>query len=93
MSYIKIKNKKGTSDNKPPKGNTSWLEFWENQKGKKAIICEIKGCPKLGDVGGHVIKSGSGGKEYILPLCSKHNNAADSEEFEAWDGDLVPVND
>ena len=44
MAYIKIKNKKGTSGNPPPSGYSSWLDFWEKKKGKKATICEAKSC-------------------------------------------------
>lgn len=41
MSYIDIKNKKGTADQTPPSGYLSWLDFWEKKKGKKADRCEV----------------------------------------------------
>ena len=91
MSYIKVKNKNGTADKNPPAGYTSWLKFWENKKGKKATTCEALSCNGNADVGGHVIKSGEGGKEYILPICYNHNNKPDKEEYQAWENDLVPV--
>ena len=91
MSYIKVKNKKGTGDNSPPPGYSSWLDFWEKKKGKNADTCEVRGCSGAPDLGGHVIKSGQGPKEYIVPLCYSCNNKPDNEEFEAWEGDLVPV--
>ncbi len=91
MSYIKVKNKKGTADNTPPTGYTSWLDFWENKKSKKATTCEVLSCNGNADVGGHVIKSGEGGKEYILPICYSDNNKPDNEEYQAWENDLVPV--
>ena len=91
MSYIDVKNKKGTADNNPTAGYTSWLDFWEKKKGKKATKCEAMSCSGNPDVGGHVIKSGEGGKEYILPLCSSHNNKPEDEVFKAWENDLVPV--
>ena len=91
MSYIKIKNKKGTSEKTPPYGYDSWLDFWEKKKGQKATICEVRGCSNSPDVGGHVIKSGEGSKEYILPMCYSCNNKPDDEEFEAWESDLVSV--
>lgn len=91
MSYIKVKNKKGTADKEPPSGYTSWLDFWEKEKGKKATDCEVLGCKKNPDVGGHVIKSGEGSKEYILPMCYSCNNKSDDEIFEAWENDLVSV--
>lgn len=91
MAYINVKNKKGTSNNNPPVGFSSWLDFWETKKGKKATICEVKHCNGNPDVGGHVIKAGQGSKEYILPLCYSHNNKPETETFEAWESDLVPV--
>jgi len=91
MSYIKVKNKNGTADKNPPAGYTSWLDFWEKKKGKKATTCEALSCDRNADVGGHIIKSGEGGKEYILPICYSHNNKPDNEEYQAWENDLVPV--
>ncbi len=35
MALVKVKNKKGTGDKTPPTGYTSWLDFWEEKKGKK----------------------------------------------------------
>jgi hypothetical protein len=91
LSYINVKNKKGTANKYPPAGYSSWLDFWEKKKGKKADICEVKGCNGDPDLGGHVIKSGEGGKEYILPLCHSCNNKPESEVFQAWENDLVSV--
>ncbi|MCU0359746.1 MAG: hypothetical protein MUF75_03350 [Bacteroidia bacterium] len=91
MSFIKVKNKKGTSDKTPPSGYSSWLDFWEKKKGTKATRCEALSCSGKPDVGGHVIKDGEGGKEYILPLCFSHNNKSESETYEAWDADLIAV--
>jgi len=91
MGYLDVKNKKGTSGNTPPSGYSSWLDFWEKKKGKKATICEAKSCQEKPDVGGHVIKAGQGGKEYILPICHSHNNMSESEIYSAWESDLVPV--
>ena len=91
MAYIDVRNKKGTADNDPPAGYTSWLAFWEKKKGKKANQCEVLNCGGKPDVGGHLIKVGEGGKEYILPMCYGCNNKPESETFKAWDSDLVPV--
>ena len=91
MSFIDVKNKKGTSGKIPPDGYKSWLEFWEGKKGKKATTCEVLHCSGSPQVGGHVIKSGEGGKEYILPMCSSCNNKPEHEIFKAWESDLVPV--
>lgn len=91
MKYIDVKNKKGTSTNSPPSGYSSWLDFWEKKADKKATRCEAQSCNGKPDVGGHVIKSGEGPKEYIVPLCYAHNNKSETEVFKAWESDLVPV--
>jgi len=91
MGYIDIKNKTGTGDKNPPSGYSSWLDFWEKEKDKKADVCEVKGCNSGPDLGGHVIKAGEGSKEYILPMCYGCNNKPDDEVFQAWESDLVPV--
>ncbi len=91
MNFIEVKNKIGTADKTPPSGFDSWLDFWEKNKRKKATRCEALFCSGKPDVGGHVIKAGEGGKEYILPLCYHHNNGYEDEAFLAWDGDLLPL--
>ncbi len=91
MGFIKVKNKKGTEDKRPPTEYSSWLDFWEKKKGKTAKVCEVKLCEESSDVGGHVIKDGEGGKEYILPICYSCNNKPDDEIFEAWESDLISV--
>lgn len=91
MSFINIKNKKGTAGKTPPADYSSWLDFWEKKKRKKANQCEVMLCKSSPDLGGHVIKAGEGNKEYILPLCSACNNKPEDEVFKAWDSDLVPV--
>ena len=91
MSFIDVKNKKGTAEKDPPSGYDSWLDFWEKKKGKKADTCEVLNCNGNPDVGGHVIKSGDGSKEYILPMCYSCNNKPDDEVFKAWENDLVSV--
>ena len=91
MAFVEVKNKKGTGINLPPAGYTSWLDFWEKKKGKKATQCEVLSCSGGPDVGGHVIKAGEGPKEYILPMCYNCNNKPEAEVFKAWDTDLIPV--
>ncbi|MEW5825815.1 MAG: hypothetical protein AB1778_03205 [Candidatus Bipolaricaulota bacterium] len=91
MAFVDVKNKKGTGSNPAPSGYTSWLDFWERKRGKKATKCEVLGCSAGADVGGHVIKAGEGPKEYILPMCTGCNNKGESEVLKAWDTDLVPV--
>jgi hypothetical protein len=91
MAWINVKNKKGTGGNVAPPGYSSWLDFWEKKKGKKAPKCEVQNCSGGANLGGHVIKAGEGPKEYILPMCYNCNNKPDNEVFQAWDSDLVPV--
>lgn len=31
MSFVDVRNKKGTSDKVPPSGYSSWLAFWEKR--------------------------------------------------------------
>ena len=68
MAFVDVKNKKGTAHKNPPPGYTSWLDFWEKKKGKKATQSEVTLCKGSPDIGGHVIKVGEGSKEYILPM-------------------------
>ena len=91
MAFIDVRNKRGTADKVPPAGYVSWLDFWEKKKGRKANQCEVMFCKGPPDVGGHVIKSGEGNKEYILPMCHSCNNKPEDETFKAWKTDLVPV--
>ena len=91
MSFIEVKNKKGTSNKTPSIGYESWLDFWVKKKGKKATRCEVMLCKGNPDLGGHVIKAGKGGREYILPMCFSCNNKPEDEVFQAWDSDLVLV--
>lgn len=91
MPFIEVKNKNNTSNKIPPSGYSSWLDFWEKSKGKNASKCEVLACKGKADVGGHVIKTGEGNKEYILPLCYTCNNQSDETTFTVWDADLVSV--
>ena len=92
MSFIEVRNKKGTSNHNTPYGYTSWLDFWEKKQGKKASSCEVLHCNGKAEVGGHVYKVRESSKEYILPMCYDCNNKPDGETFKAWESDLVPVN-
>ena len=91
MASIKVKNKNKTANKTPPSPHKSWLEFWESEKKKKAKSCHALPCSGRADVGGHVIKSGEGAKEYILPLCHACNNRPDGEEFQASEDNLASV--
>jgi hypothetical protein len=89
--FADVKNKRGTAHRIPPPGYTSWLDFWEKTKNTKADNCEVVSCIKKAQLGGHVIKVGEGGKEYILPMCYQCNNKPENEVFKAWQLNLVPV--
>ena len=54
MTYVK--NASGTSRwTKPTTGESSWLEYWEKQTGKKATRCGATDCHSMGTlVGAHV---------------------------------------
>lgn len=56
MTYVK--NAGGTSRwTKPTTGESSWLEYWEKQTGKKATRCGATDCHSTGTlVGAHVQK-------------------------------------
>lgn len=91
MAYVK--NLKGTSDNILPKDVKSWTEFWEKKKGYKLPKCGVLGCNNSDTVGGHVKIVGLSAKQYIVPLCKTCNNVHNEEEFEVFDGYMVPVVD
>jgi hypothetical protein len=91
MTYVEVKNVKGTANNQPPDGYSSWLDFWEKKKGMKADSCKVFDCSGSPDVGGHVIKVNEGSTEYILPMCYSCNNESEDEIFNVLDSDLVPV--
>jgi hypothetical protein len=91
MSFIEVRNKKGTADKVPPPGYSSWLDFWAKKQILNATVCEVSECKGKPDVGGHVIKVGEGNTEYILPMCSSCNNKAEDEVLRAWEDDLIAV--
>jgi len=87
MPYVH--NIKGTSD-RDPKGYSSWLEFWEDKKGKTKSLCSNLHCANKLEVGAHVQKDGATDKHwYITPLCKPCNNK--KESFYVSDDDLVRV--
>ena len=90
MSIQTIKNIKGTADNNPPVGYSSWIDFWEKKSGEKATFCHKVLCTNGGKLdGAHVQIEGYGFSWYIVPLCHPDNMAGGS--FRAF-GPFVPVN-
>jgi len=83
MAFIQVKKKTGTSSIRPPAGYPTWLNVWEERKGKNATTCEIRGCYGKADLAVHVITA-DGDKEYILPMCYSCNDRLEDEIYEAW---------
>ena len=78
MTYAK--NASGSSRwSKPSTGESTWLEYWENQTGKKATRCGATDCHSTGTlVGAHVQKVSGGNELYITPLCTGCNQRTDN---------------
>lgn len=89
MTTATVKNKKGTADRIPPTGCQSWLDFWEQKNDGEATFCQNTVCGKGAVLGAHVIESGQGGKEYIVPLCDGCNKK--DEEFSVPIGAMISV--
>ena len=75
-----VKNVSGSSQwPKPSTGESSWLEYWENQVGHSASHCG-----RCGDanhdylVGAHVQRVFGGNEMYITPLCRSCNQQTES---------------
>ena len=85
-----VKNANGTTRwPKPSTGESSWLEYWENQTGKKATRCGATDCHATSDlVGAHVQKVYGGNELYITPLCNSCNQRGD---YFGVDTELVRV--
>ncbi|MBD5416998.1 MAG: hypothetical protein HDR50_04930 [Desulfovibrio sp.] len=89
---VKVKNLKGTSDNPPPAGCSSWREFWEEKQVWPFETCSCKGCTRDAEHGAHVQKADSTDRKwYIVPLCAKCNIGKKDTEFEVDEDDLVAV--
>ncbi len=91
MGFVDVKNKPGADGKPPPPGYASWLDFWQSKKGKKAGKCQVMLCGGKPDIGGHLVKTGEGGKTYILPMCHACNSRLGTEALRAWDADLIPI--
>lgn len=94
MSYLYVKNLKGTSKYQP-KIDDSWLKGWERIKNKEAILCQSCFCSKYDEdlVGAHVQKiTEDDSKWYIIPFCKKCNNK-NSDKLLVNEDELVSVNE
>lgn len=75
------KNVNKTANRTVPNGYESWLDFYEQNSGKSARVCKVKGCTSIATDGAHVKKVNSTDNSwYIVPLCRSHNHNGD--EFE-----------
>lgn len=92
MRYIEIENLSDDLQRKPPEGYKRWLDFWENEKGRRASSCEAMSCYRKVEGVGLVKKEDEDSvSEYILPLCNRHKGS--KESFKAWELDLVSLDD
>ena len=75
-----VKNVTGSSRwPRPSTGESSWLEYWENQVGHSASHCGQCGDANHDDlVGAHVQKVFGGNEMYITPLCRSCNQLTES---------------
>lgn len=84
-----VKNVSGSSRFPKPTRHSSWLAYWEEKAGYKALFCTASGCIKTNLVGAHVQKVNSSDKSwYIVPLCTGCNQRTDDFEVNTT---LVPV--
>lgn len=91
MRFVEVKLIKDISNDIPPKGYLSWLDYWEKKKGLKAKECEFLLCVGEPVIGAKIVKINKSMREYILPICSHCNLQSEDKIFEAWECDLVPV--
>jgi hypothetical protein len=95
MGMYRVKNVNGTGSERykdPPSGYSSWIKYWEEMTGMKALSCHCDTHRKTVEekiVGAHVLETN---KWYIVPLCNTHNtsNYFKDTEFIVEDP-LVPV--
>ena len=91
-----VKNKKGHRQS-PACACDTYLCHWENFTGEIATVCSKSGCTETNNlVGGHIFKTHPNSKkyQYIVPLCSKCNNFANTDDFKLNKKvELAPVAD
>ena len=87
-----VKNINGSSDNNPPRGYNSWKEYWEDKKNRFFSKCSCVTCSEKAVFGGHVKMVHGTNKWFIVPICARHNNVANTIAYEVKDDDLLAVN-
>lgn len=85
----RVRDINGTAGLNPPYGFSSWKDYWEKKKNRKAICCGACGSTEKDNlVGAHIKVYGKVGV-YITPLCKGCNNR--KGEWFLVSTDLVPV--
>lgn len=87
---VLVKNKPNTSNENPPEGFSSWIDFWNCKKGREATCCRCCSHNKKSDLKGcHVIDENE--NTYITPLCSECNFYTNTDYFFVNENDLVKI--
>ena len=91
--YAKVKNLNGTTDNYPPEGYSSWIDWWRAQTNSYApyLPCANKNCSNAAEVGGHVKLDSNNKRWFIVPICRACNRKPSSETYLVDSDDLAPV--
>lgn len=78
---LRVKNKQNS--NKPNCSCGKFINHYKNYSRQKNLVCSYKGCTEDNNLnGGHVyICESDNRKQYIIPLCDKHNNHTNKDCF------------
>lgn len=86
MSLVTVTNMIGTSDQTPPAPYSSWLEYWQYRKGRRASRCCAAGCYHAAEDGAHV-RVRATGRQGIVPLCHECNMS--QQPFNVEENDIL----
>lgn len=93
---VKVVNVPNTTDEKPPHGYDSWIDYWNQQyQEKQKQPFKIKGCVNKNcknhatndsevQINGAHVKRVDNEEEYIIPLCNKCNNYNNKNEMDVY---------
>ncbi len=87
---ILVRNVTGSSQYDLPSGYSSWKDYWEDKTKRRFSDCSCVECTRNATDGGHV-RPLNGSDTYIVPLCEKCNNPANTNPFFVRDNDLLAV--
>jgi|WetSurMetagenome_2_1015567.scaffolds.fasta_scaffold01452_4 hypothetical protein len=88
-----VKNLNDSSGKKCKCG--TWLKYWGNNSKGKIVptFCIADGCFGTDLVGGHVKKVGAtDNNQYIIPICTLHNNQDSDVEYSVLNEYFVSAN-